>query len=97
MVEFGIYLPQYGSAIEPEAFASFAQESEEMGFDSLWLGEHLGLPIKKKTDTWGYGDYPVRSDRPWLETMTGLAYLAAVTKRARLGTAVLAASWRHPF
>ncbi len=97
MVEFGVYLPQYGSAIEPEAFASFARESEDMGFDSLWLGEHLGLPIKLKTDTWGYGDYPVKSDRPWLETMTGLAYLAAVTKRARLGTAVLAASWRHPF
>jgi probable F420-dependent oxidoreductase len=97
VVGFGVYLPQYGSAIKPGTFASIARETEDMGFDSLWLGEHLGLPIKVKMDTWGYGQYPVQNTRPWLETMTGLAYLAAVTRRARLGTAVLAAPWRHPF
>jgi probable F420-dependent oxidoreductase len=97
MVEFGVYLPQYGSAIKPDVFAPLAREIEAMGFDSLWLGEHLGLPVVPKTDTWGYGDYPVRNTRPWLETITGLSYLAAITDRARLGIAVLAVPWRHPF
>ena len=97
MVGFGVMLAQYGSAIEPDTFRAVAQETEAQGWDSLWLGEHIGLPIKTKMDTPGYGEYPVRNDRPWLETLTGLTYLAAVTDRAKLGTCVLALPWRHPW
>jgi probable F420-dependent oxidoreductase len=97
MLEFGAYLPQYGSAIQPDVLRDVAQQTEAEGFDSLWLGEHLGLPQPPKTDTDGFGEYPVRNDRPWLETMTGLAFLSAVTERCRLGTAAIAVPWRQPF
>jgi probable F420-dependent oxidoreductase len=97
MVGFGVMLAQYGSAIEPDTLRAVAQETEAQGWDSLWFGEHIGLPIQTKMDTPGYGEYPVRNDRPWLETLTGLTYLASVTERARLGTCVLAVPWRPPW
>jgi probable F420-dependent oxidoreductase len=97
MVGFGVMLAQYGSAIEPDMFRDVARETEAQGWDSLWLGEHIGLPIQTKMDTPGYGEYPVRNDRPWMETLTGLTYLASITERAKLGTCVLAVPWRPPW
>jgi probable F420-dependent oxidoreductase len=97
MLEFGVFVPQYGSAIDPDVLRDHVQEVEAEGFESIWLGEHLGLPQPPKMDTPGYGEYPVKNTRPWLDTFTGLTYLAAVTTRCKIGVAVLAAPWRHPF
>jgi probable F420-dependent oxidoreductase len=97
MLEFGVFVPQYGSAIDPDVLRDHVQEVEAEGFDSIWLGEHLGLPQPTKMDTPGYGRYPVDNTRPWLDTFTGLTYLAAVTSRCKIGVAVLALPWRHPF
>lgn len=97
MLEFGVFVPQFGSAIQPDVLREHVQEVEAEGFDSIWLGEHLGLPQPTKMDTPGYGEYPVKNTRPWLETLTGLTFLAAVTSRCKIGVAVLGVPWRHPF
>jgi alkanesulfonate monooxygenase SsuD/methylene tetrahydromethanopterin reductase-like flavin-dependent oxidoreductase (luciferase family) len=58
--------------------------SEQVGFDSLWLADHL---------IYRFPNQPERA--PW-ETLTMLSALAAVTTRITLGTLVLSTSFRPP-
>ena len=68
--------------------ADIARTADEAGFASIWLMDHffqLEMP-----------EMGLRSDAPMLEGYTGLAYIAAVTSRARLGTLVTGVTYRHP-
>ncbi len=58
--------------------------AEQVGFDSLWLADHL---------IYRFPDQP--ESAPW-ETLTMLSALAAVTTRISLGTLVLSTSFRPP-
>jgi len=58
--------------------------AEQVGFDSLWLADHL---------IYRFPNQPERA--PW-ETLTMLSALAAVTARIALGTLVLSTSFRPP-
>jgi probable F420-dependent oxidoreductase len=70
-------------AMDPSV-AGLARKAEEMGFDSVWLSERIVAPLK---------DHPYDpSIDPWL----GLAYVAAVTTRVKLGTCVSQIGVRHP-
>ncbi len=55
---------------------------EELGFDSVWLCDHLIQPS--------------RPDGPYLEAWTLLAALAARTHRIRIGVLVSSNTFRHP-
>ena len=79
-VEFGIYLPQV-SFTYPEVLER-ARAAESVGFDSLWLYDHL------------YG--PGLPDRPSLEGWTLASYLLAQTSTLRVGHLVLCNNFRHP-
>ncbi|GAA3641063.1 LLM class flavin-dependent oxidoreductase [Kineosporia mesophila] len=57
--------------------------TEEMGFDHAWTYDHL---------IWG--GLP---DSPWLGGIPTLTAAATLTSRIRLGTAVCAPNFRHPF
>ena len=58
--------------------------AEQLGFDSLWLADHL---------IYRFPNQPERA--PW-EALTMLSALAAVTTRIALGTLVLSTSFRPP-
>ena len=60
-----------------------AHEAEGLGFDSIWLFDHL------QTE-------PVPTDEITFEAFVGLAALAAETARVRLGHLVLCAGYRNP-
>lgn len=60
-----------------------ARRAEELGFDGLFLLDHL-LPISGVHTS------------AWLDTIVGLSALAISTERIRLGTASLVAGFRHP-
>ncbi len=79
-VQFGIYLPQV-SFTYPEVLER-ARVAESVGFDSLWLYDHL------------YG--PGLPDRPSLEGWTLASYLLAQTSTLRVGHLVLCNNFRHP-
>jgi len=93
-MRFGLALPHYGfstPAGEPptfEAVAGWARRAEALGFDSVWVSDHLFYSFAR----YGADPAPIGS----LEAMTTLAGLAAVTERVRLGTLVLCAAFRHP-
>ena len=62
---------------------AIAHEAESLGFDSLWLFDHV------QTE-------PVPTDEITFEAFVGLSALAVETARVRLGHLVLCAGYRNP-
>ena len=92
-MRFGLALPQYGfsladGATEFSETAAWAQRAEAVGFDSVWLSDHLFYTFAR----YGADPAPLAA----LEPMTALAGIAATTQRVRLGTLVVCAPFRHP-
>lgn len=92
-MRFGLALPQYAFSLPGgetgfSDIAAWARRAEELGFDSVWLSDHLFYTFER----YGLDPTPLAA----LEPMTALAGLAAVTERVRLGTLVLCAPFRHP-
>jgi probable F420-dependent oxidoreductase len=84
---FGVFLPSYiweGDGPErARGIKAFAREVEELGFDSLFITDHL-LAAKRF--------YSVS----FLEPLSALAVAAGVTERVRLGTSILIMPLRNP-
>ena len=93
-MRFGLALPQYGFSLPGGQEIGFgttvdwAHRAEELGFDSVWLSDHLFYSFAR----YGADPAPIAA----IEPMTALAGIAAVTTRVRLGTLVLCAPFRHP-
>lgn len=67
--------------------------AEATGVDQLVLADHLA--IGPSTDRYPFAPrFPYGPEEPWLEPLTTLAALAAVTQRVRLGTGILIAPLR---
>ena len=96
-MKLGIHLPQSGTAGDPGPLRDFAQMAEGLGFDSLWLSDHIVHP-RAGDNTHPVGDAHghLPAERPWLEALTTLSYVAAVTERPLIGTAVLVVPQRNP-
>jgi len=75
----GVRVPQYGSTW-PE-IRDAALRIERLGFDSVWVNDHLQSPGRVKRD-------------PTFDALTTLSALAPLTGRVRLGTVVMSASYR---
>ena len=89
----GLAIPQYGFSLPSGSItfadtASWAKRAEELGFDSVWLSDHLFYSFAR----YGAGGEPIEA----MEPLTTIAGLAAVTERVRLGVIVLCAPFRHP-
>jgi probable F420-dependent oxidoreductase len=97
-MKFGLRLPGAGPFAGPEAITAFARRAEELGFHSLWMTDHIALPVEVATR------YPYRADgkffwapeTPYFDTILTLTWASAATERIEVGTSVLIASWHHP-
>ncbi|WP_067652455.1 LLM class F420-dependent oxidoreductase [Nocardia harenae] len=66
-----------------------AQRAERLGFESLWVGEHILTPVSLDLAyPGGDGKPPFAPDSHFTEPFATLAHLAAVTTRVRVGTGV---------
>ena len=97
-MEFGVALPNLGGMARPEDLVGLAQRVEELGFDSVWVSDHVVLPVKVES-RYPYsssGEFGIGSDEDILEPFTTLTFIAAMTKKVRLGISVLVLPYRHP-
>ena len=83
-MKIGVQLPEAERVVRWPEVVAMARTAEEVGFESIWLGDHLLY----RSDG--------REERgPW-EVWTQLAGIAAVTERVRLGPLVACASFHPP-
>lgn len=80
-VRIGVTLPQFTG--ERATFLDGARRAIDLGFDSLWVFDHL----------WPLSGEP---ERPILECWSTLAFLAEETTQVGIGSLVTRASLRHP-
>jgi len=80
----GVQLPEVEREVRWPEYVEMARRAEAVGFDSLWLGDHL---------LYRYDDGSTRG--PW-EMWTMLAALAASTSRIRLGSLVASTAFHAP-
>jgi len=97
-LSFGCHLPVYGPAANRATLIGFARRVEALGFDSVWVSDHVVIPytIRSRYPYNATGDFPLPPATPFLEPLTALALVAGATERVRLGTSVLVLPHRHP-
>ena len=94
-MEIGLSIPRLPDA---EGIRRFVQRAEELGFESVLVGDHIVLPTEG-TDQYPYtadGSFSRPTDEPFLETMTMLGYMAACTDTIKLGSTVIILPYRNP-
>jgi probable F420-dependent oxidoreductase len=84
--------------LNPAFFVECSVAADELGYESIWLPEHLMFTTKmSRSPHPGEEHPPVPPDTPIFDAFTYLAYLAGRTERVRLGTHVYNLGLRHPF
>jgi len=97
-MQFGVFLPISGRAAGPETLMEAAQSAEALGFDAIWSADRVVTPWQIATP-YPYSEnheFIVPPDRPFLDSLTCLAFLAGCTSRITLGVSVLVLPYRHP-
>ncbi len=93
-MKFGIALGR----LNPAFFVEATLETERLGFESIWLPEHLMFTSKmSRSPHPGETHPPVPPDTPIFDAFAYLSFLAGRTERVRLGTHVYNLGLRHPF
>ncbi len=86
-MKFGVFLPSFiipgRERTHPDDVRSFARRAEELGFDSLWITDHIVT---------AHRFYRVS----WLDSLMTLSHVAAVTSEVKLGTSILILPTRQP-
>ena len=86
-MQFGVTIPNNWGVEDPRQVLGVGPLAEEMGFDSVWVMDHLFNTgyIRERLE-----------DRPYYHPMATLSYLAATTKKVLLGTSVLVLPYHNP-
>jgi probable F420-dependent oxidoreductase len=85
IMKFGICLPIRLTA-EASQNIDIAVNAEELGFDSVWVSDHVVMPLKHRG---AFSDV-------FYDPFTLLAYIAAETSDITLGTSVIILPYRNP-
>jgi probable F420-dependent oxidoreductase len=84
-MKFGVCIPNFGETSSVDGLRTVAIEAEKMGYDSIWTTDLILMPTQSGT--------------PYeriFESVTSLAYLAALTSTAKLGVSSLVMAMRNP-
>ncbi|OAI41280.1 hypothetical protein AYO38_03995 [bacterium SCGC AG-212-C10] len=84
-MRYGVAIPQASHFATPDALRAMARAIEDIGFDSIWVSDHIIVPS-------GSGYIPEMMTEP----LAVLAFLAAETRHVTLGTSVLIVPYRDP-
>ncbi|MBQ11976.1 MAG: hypothetical protein CMJ45_10535 [Planctomyces sp.] len=86
-MQFGVTVPNNWGIEDPQQVLAFGPMAEELGYDSVWVMDHLFNTgyIRERLE-----------GKPYYHPMSTLSYLAATTKRVMLGTSVLVLPYHNP-
>ena len=86
-MKFGVTIPNNWGVEDPKQVLALGPFAEELGYDSLWVMDHLFNTgyIRERLE-----------DKPYYHPMSTLSYLAATTSRVMLGTSVLVLPYHNP-
>ncbi len=97
---FGCTIPTRGPMSSPEAIRTLAMKAEELGFDHLWVSDHIIIPTQVASfypyAPDGVAPFVADPNQPYCEPLAALCYLAGCTQRIKLGTHVLVIPYREP-
>ncbi|HVT21499.1 MAG TPA: TIGR03619 family F420-dependent LLM class oxidoreductase [Mycobacteriales bacterium] len=87
-------VPNFGgwSGGDWRGLVDVARIAEDAGVDRIVVVDHVVMG--RNTDAYAWGRFPVPPEAPWLEPLTVLTAMAAVTSTLRLSTGILIAPLR---
>jgi alkanesulfonate monooxygenase SsuD/methylene tetrahydromethanopterin reductase-like flavin-dependent oxidoreductase (luciferase family) len=85
-MKFGLLLPHFGEHASKDKLLRGSQRAEELGFDSVWVRDHLAFEPHGEME---------KPNREFYDALTTLTAIGAVTERIQLGTGSLI-PFRHP-
>lgn len=97
-MKFGVAL----FPLRPQQIIEVTLAAEELGFDSVWLGEHVVTPVASES-RFPYagekddGHEAFHANLPFYDPYAVLGYLAAVTRRLKLAVSVSIVPLHDPF
>lgn len=93
-MKFGVTL----AMLRPSLWVETAMLADRLGYESVWVPEHLVLPVQLSGSPYsGHEHPPVPPTTPVFDVFTMLGFIAARTTQIRLGTNVYNIGLRHPF
>lgn len=93
-MKFGLYL----GAVNPTLWVDLSCAAEIAGYESVWIPEHLVLPVTiEGSPLTGHDEPPIPPSTPTFDALGYLSFLAGHTNILKLGTWVYVLALRHPF
>ena len=97
-MSIGALLPNFTPMSTPEGLRTMATSAEDLGYEHMWLGDHIIMPNQISSAYPYTSDYgsPFDPSQPIPEPLAMLCYLAGCTSRIRMGPFVLIVPYREP-
>ena len=89
-MRLGLYGLNMFACADPMVALEVARRADDVGIESLWVGEHVVLPDPQRPPS------PMAPTDPCLDPIVTLALLAGATSRPLLGTGVIILPQRNP-
>jgi probable F420-dependent oxidoreductase len=84
--------------LRPSAWTEVTCEADRLGYESVWMPEHLVIPVELAGSPFADADHPpIPAGVPVFDVFGYLGFLAGKTERIHLGTQVYNIGLRHPF
>src|SRR5262249_9264072 len=88
-MRFGLFGINFDTCADPDVQRRVALAAEEVGFESVWTGEHVAMPVRATP-------VPTPAEPPFLGSLVALARIAGFTRRLRIGTGILVLPHHNP-
>jgi len=97
-MRFGGPFPYTGPLAQPDIIVRTAKAVEAMGYDQVWIGDHLIYPKQMKSlyPHSADGKLPIAATENFFEMFTLLSFVAAHTSKLVLSTNIIILALRQP-